>query len=297
MHDISPAQASGQPEGHTPAPSAASAEAFFTARGNDFIPLSASASSWSEHNVRGPAITGLLAGAAERARETPGLRPAKASFDLFRPTRMAPLTVRTDVVRSGRRITLIDSFLVQDDTVTARAQVQFLAVSTPPDGRLWEPGCSFAPPPKDLRPDEAGRLYRSGGDWSAQPEEHDGDERMEVWQTHRAVVAGEAPSAFMAAATATDMTSMTIHWSDHGIQYINSEATLAMARPPVGSGIGVTVTMRMADAGVSAGSGVLFDEHGPFAVTTVTALANAQRSVRSVRSVGNDPSRSAPVTH
>src|SRR5689334_8633519 len=59
-------------------------EGFFSHRGGVFEPLPSASSGWHPNQMRGPALTGLLARAAERAWRAKDWLPARASFELFR---------------------------------------------------------------------------------------------------------------------------------------------------------------------------------------------------------------------
>jgi hypothetical protein len=253
--------------------------AFFDEQGTTLVPRNPAASNWGTDSMRGPAITGALARAAEQLEVEPGLRPARVSFELFRAARMVPSTTRAEVVRHGRRLTLVDTFMLQDDVVVARAHVLLLAESANPIGRIWETDEKPEPPAEELPHDSEGRLYRSGGDWTAVAADHDNDGPKDVWQRHLAVVQGEIPSAFVSTAVTTDLTSLVVHWGDQGVQFINADASVALSRLPVGDGIGIAISQRTADDGISVGSGTLFDVHGPFGTASVAALANARRAV------------------
>jgi hypothetical protein len=249
--------------------------AFFEEHGATLVPRNPAASNWGTDSMRGPAITGALARAAEQLGVEPGLRPARANFELFRAARMVPSTTRAEVVRRGHRLTLVDTFMLQDDVVVARAHVLLLAESANPAGRIWVPDETPEPPAEELPHDSEGRLYRSGGDWTAVAAEHDNDGPKDVWQRHLTVVQGERPTAFVSTAVTTDLTNLVVHWGDQGVQFINADASVAMSRLPVGDGIGIAISQRTADDGISVGSGTLFDVHGPFGTASVAALANA----------------------
>lgn len=255
--------------------------------GELFVPLAASASGWNEAHLRGPAVTALLARDAERCtgRRT-DVRPARSTFDLFRPALRVPSTTASSIVREGRRLLLVDSELVQDGTVVARARTLFLGESVDPDGVLWTTDDDRRPPPTNVRTDRMGRVYRSGGAWTPDAGDHLNCRQKQVWQLPGPVVEGEAPTSYQQAAIAADMTNLAVHWGDAGVEYINADVTLALARLPCADGIGVAPTQRAADSGIAFGTATLFDRAGVFGSATVSALANAHRAVRIGTHVG-----------
>jgi hypothetical protein len=83
------------------------------------------------------------------------------------------------------------------------------------------------------------------------------------WNLPNAVVDGEAPTAFQHAAMVADLANMVGNWGDAGIQFINADLTLALARLPVGTGIGLAADHRVEDDGASVATAVMFDRAGP----------------------------------
>ncbi len=259
---------------------------YFSLDGETLIPQQAAVSGWGPNLLFGPAVTAALARGAELACPAPDLQPAKASFDLFRPARMVPSTVRSTLVRQGRRLCLIDATFVQEEVDIARAHVTFLKPTTEPLGALWRPAFDVAAPNGSLTPDGKGRLYRSEQEWSAEAGDHANDARKQVWQSHHPLVRGERPTPFQLAAAASDLTSLVVHWGAGGIEFINADVTLTLSRMPHGSGIGLKAAQISSAAGISAGSAILFDEAGVFGTSSVSGLANGGHvaHVRSIRS-------------
>ena len=100
-------------------------EPYFTRTGSGFEPLTSAVSGWSADMVVGPAILGLLARAAEERNSDEGFFATRLTADLFRPVRMARIDTNSHVVRWGHRIRVVDSALLQDGVVVARASVVF----------------------------------------------------------------------------------------------------------------------------------------------------------------------------
>ena len=244
-------------------------------------PHPSAASNWGRDHMRGPAITALLARAVERVTYVwQELRPARATFELFRPARMLPSTTKTRIVRQGRRLALVDSALVQDCRVVARAQVLLIRSVATDASPIWKPAATYDPPPVHLLPDPSGQLYSSGnGKWTSNAQDHDNGLRKQVWQVPSPVVEGEWPSAFVSVAAFSDVANLVVNWGERGIEYINVDVTLSMARLPEPTGIGLAARERWEDSGVAVGSAVLFDRSGGFGSASVSALTNAHKSI------------------
>lgn len=260
--------------------------AFFRARGDDLVPEPVAQSLWSSGQMHGVAVSGALARALEAAQASLGrgdLQPARYTVDLFRPAAMEPCRTTTTVIRNGKRICLIDATLMQGNVAMARASAVFLMPTASAPGVVWSPAEHPTPPPLDVAPvstqphvpffgsDEAG--------WSQDFSEHQNASRKSTWQTGVPVVEGEQPTPFQAAASIADSTSMVTNWGSEGVEYINTDITLTLARMPAGIEVGLTASDRVAHDGIAVGTVTVFDREGPLGTAVVSSLANVQRTV------------------
>lgn len=258
---------------------------FFRADGDVLVPLTLARSLWSPHQMHGVAVSGALARAAERQLEELGhdhLRPARFTVDLFRPATMDPCTFTTSVVREGPRICLVDVTLLQDGRPVARAGAVFLKPTESASGEVWSPSERPCPPPLALAPVTAEPhvpFIRSDADWSQDFGGHQNSDRKQTWQTGVPVVLGEPATPFQAAAGVADATSMITNWGTKGIEYINTDITLTLARLPTGTQIGLLAADRVEQDGIAVCTATVFDRSGPLGTAVVTALANARRQV------------------
>jgi acyl-coenzyme A thioesterase PaaI-like protein len=258
---------------------------FFTLDGSDLVPTSLACSMWSDDQMHGVALSGALARAAQRALAAAGrtdLRPARWSVDLFKAARMVPCTFTTEVVREGSRICLVDVTMTQDGERVARASATFLKPSARTAGEVWEPDERPTPPPLDVAPPtDQPRVpfLRSGGLWSQDFTQHQNAERKAFWTSAIPVVPDEPLTAFQAAAASADSASMVSNWGTRGVEYINTDIALTLAREPAGVEIGLLATDRVEHDGIASGTCAMFDREGPLGTVTIAALANARRTV------------------
>ena len=164
----------------------------------------------------------------------------------------------------------------------ARASVLFLKPTEEPPGEVWQPADLPTPPPQEVAPpttDPRPPFFQSDAGWSTDFRAHQNAGHKTVWNTMPWIVAGEQPSTFAAAAAAADSTTLTSNWGADGINYINADVTLTLARRPVSTEIGLHALNHTAHEGVSVGSALVFDREGPVGTSIVTALANAKRTV------------------
>ncbi|MDL5158687.1 acyl-CoA thioesterase domain-containing protein [Actinomycetospora termitidis] len=265
--------------------------AFFRADGEHLVPLRRARSGWGGSDgpdqIRGTAVSAILARAAERAAdelEHPAwFRPVRWTLDLFRPAAMAPVTTTAAVVRSGRRLRLVDATLDQDGRAVARASLLLLATGGPRAGTTWTAPLPSTPepPPADLVPDPAEpTLYRSDGCWSADRRLHANAARKATWFPVAPIVEGEEPTGLAHVAAVADAANLTSSWGTLGVEYINADLTLTLTRvPDRGAGVGHHAESRVEDDGIAWGTTTVFDEHGTLGSVVVSTLANGERAV------------------
>ncbi len=262
--------------------------AFFTADPDDSTllhPQEMAKSQWSADQIHGVAVSGAIARAIEQTVHEAGrddLQAARVSVDLFSAAKMAPSRVRTKVVREGRRLMLVDGELVQGDTVVARSSAVFLLPTESPEGLVWAADEVPPVPPLDkVPPTDSPRVpfLKSDAGWSQNFMEHANGGQKAMWQSAPPVVYGEEQSWFVSAAAVADSTSMVVNWGSRGVEFINSDITIALSRPFIGNEIGLFARDRFESAGISVGSTVLIDRTGPVGISMVTAMANTKRTV------------------
>ena len=260
--------------------------AFFSHQGDTLVPTPLACSMWSDDQMHGVALSGALARAAEACLATAGrtdLRPARWTVDLFKAARMLPCSFATEVVREGSRICLVDVTMTQEGRRVARASATFLKPSEAAPGAVWSPDDHPQPPPLEVAPPTTEPrvpfFYSPAAGWSQNFTEHQNDDRKASWNSGIPVVAGEPFTAFQAAAAAADGGSMVTNWGTHGVEYINTDIALTLAREPVGIEIGLAATDRVEHDGIAVGTATMFDREGPLGTVIVAALANARRTV------------------
>ena len=265
----------------------------FRLDGELLVPTGIARSMWSRNQMHGVAISGALARAIEHRVTDAGrddLRPARMTVDLFRPATMDPCRVTAEVVREGRRICLVDCVLTQDGARVARASAIFLKPTAPAEGKVWAPSERPAPPPLDVAPvsteprvpyfhsDTDGTTNWDAG-WSQTFSEHQDASRKASWNTALPVVAGEPATPFQGVAAMADGASLVTNWGDKGVEYINTDITVTLARLPEGLEIGLAAVDRVEHDGIAVGTAAVFDRAGTLGTAVVTSLVNAHRTV------------------
>lgn len=258
---------------------------FFTADGDVLTPQAMARSLWAEDQMHGVAASGALARGLEAELARIGrtdLRAARYSVDLFRPPLMAETTVEAQVLREGKRIVVIDAQLLQAGEPVARASATFLAPTQSPPGEVWATTEHPEPPSVDVAPEGTEPhvpFFRSTGEWGQQFGDHQNAAPKATWQTALPIVAGGTPTPFQAVASVADATSMVSHWGTNGVEFINTDITVNLSRLPHGVQLGLATIQRVETDGIAVGTVAIYDRAGVIGTASVSALANARRTV------------------
>ncbi|AYF77875.1 thioesterase family protein [Nocardia yunnanensis] len=256
--------------------------AFFTVENGRYTATQMAVSAWSDAQLAGTAVCGLLAHRLETHNPGPGFVPARFTVDLFSPVRSEPIEVHSSIARDGRRIRVADASIVQDGQVRARATVNFLAAAAEPPGQLWRPDRGELPIPDEPLDGPYGNppLFKSGDlDWTHDFASGVNALRKAAWHNVPAIVSGLEPTPFERAAFVADCANLVCNWGTGGVGYINSDVTLSLSRLPEGRELGLLAQDHVSAAGIGIATALLYDRTGPLGLCTITALANAMRQV------------------
>jgi hypothetical protein len=99
-------------------------------------------------------------------------------------------------------------------------------------------------------------------------------EQKRMWLREiRELIAGEEMTPFVRAATAADIANPLVNSGTEGLQFINGDITLYLARLPVDEWIGFEVSHHISADGIAIGESIVYDTKGPIGTSTVSALA------------------------
>ncbi|MCF8609365.1 thioesterase family protein [Gordonia sp. HY285] len=242
---------------------------------------------WGPDALNGPAVCGLAAYAAERDHSREGWLPARFTLELFKSARRLPTSTQTQTLRDGRRIRVVQVSVRQHDenrndetgTLVAQGNVVFLKQGDNPPGARWsradEPIAVPATPDGDFHT----RFADTEHDWSSDMGAFQNGNRRRLWSRPINVLPDEPLTAFQRAVIAAEGTSLATNWGEGGIGFINCDLTVALSRLPEGDRVGVESDSHLENAGVSAGTANLFDEHGQFGIGLVTAVDNTRAMI------------------
>ena len=237
-----------------------------------FHPTENARSRWGDDMLNGPAVVSLAAFNLEQRFGLPEFLPARLTVDLFKAARRVPTTVRSRLIRDGRRIRNSECDVMQGDVIVARATLVQYRLSEPPPGDEWFAHAEFTPPS-----DGEQHGFFIGSDdvgWRADGGAHQNTSRKRVYHSPIDVVAGHDITPFVRTVVVAEATSLVSNLGTKGIGYINGDLTVALTRLPESEHIGVQGDSHWVSDGISVGTGTLFDSVGPFGTGLVTAIAN-----------------------
>ena len=235
------------------------------------VETSASAAGpWDPGLQHGAAPAALAAWAAEQIVTDVPMRIARLTLDLLRPVPVAPLEIRSAVLRQGRKIQLLSIALAAAGVEVVHASVLRVRQSEPP---LPPDLCGIAldlPLPDDCRELRAGERVRSAflegvsARLATGPERRPGPAAM-WFRADQPIVAGQPTSPTMRAAIAADFcngVSSALDAKDWS--FINGDVTLSLARLPVGDWILVDAETWLGPDGGGTAMARLADTSGYF---------------------------------
>src|SRR5271165_3306802 len=121
--------------------------ALFFAEGERFVPTWLSQCPWSPDLQFGGAAAALLAESIESVPTLVPQRVARLTVDLMRPVPMQPVTVRSELVRQGKRISIVAASLFADEIEVARSTALRMRITDLGDLRLPAGEPRPGPPP------------------------------------------------------------------------------------------------------------------------------------------------------
>jgi hypothetical protein len=221
---------------------------------------------WEPGALHGGAPAALLVHVLAAHVPEPGLHMARITYDFVRPTLVGALAVEVDLIRPGRRVTVLDA-VVRDDggTVVTRARALFVRPS-----ELGDPPIAsrpFAGPDKGYANDWAGGARSFAGEALeirfVEGRFREPGPAIAWFRFRHPLVAGEPVTPLERLAAAADFgngIASVLSWDKH--VFINPDLTVYVEREPIGEWIAVQAEMRVALGSVAGAESVLWDERG-----------------------------------
>lgn len=256
---------------------------FFARDGARFVATVSTRGPWSPAHQHGGPPAALCARALEQlAGETALL--ARMTFDFLQPVPIAPLSVKTEVVRTGRKVQRLRAILL-DGGGAELVHATAVALRTAPVLDAAIPDSDAPPPgPETAAPltfpffTEATGYHRAVEIRMARGTF--GDASVVAWmRTKVPLLADEATSPTQRLLINVDSASglaVTVDPKRHS--WVNADLTVALHRVPDGEWIGLDATTTVEAHGVGLTRARLRDIRGPVGVSLQSLVIDARRA-------------------
>jgi Acyl-CoA thioesterase C-terminal domain/Acyl-CoA thioesterase N-terminal domain len=235
-----------------------------------YLPTELARGPWDPDAQHGGAPAALIARAVERVESSVPMDVARLTYEFLRPVPLAPLELRTRVLRPGRRVQLVEATLSAGEQEVVRATgLRIRSEAVPAPAADPEPPAHGGPAgsaPISMPAFERGptMFARDGMEVRfAQGAFADVGPAFAWFRLRHPLVAGEQPSPLQRLAAAGDFgngIATAVSWATH--VFINPDLTLYVERLPQGEWVGLDAITRVGDAGIGISDSALYDEHG-----------------------------------
>jgi hypothetical protein len=244
-------------------------DAIYRLDGNRVVTSPNAAGPWDAGMQHGSAPAALVVWAAEVIPTREPMQIARVTIDLMRPVPVAPLTLKTEVLREGRKIQLCAVRLLAGDAVVVGAtilKIKTQALKLPSevgDLAVELPGPDQA---REERPSFSSSPFVTGISMRAARGRFGVPGPGAIWyRVDRPLVEGSPVSQAMRAVVAADFcngTSAVLDFREW--TFINADLTVNFARQPVGAWILLDAESWIGPDGAGIATARLADERGYF---------------------------------
>ncbi len=232
---------------------------------------------WDKTLQHGSAPSSLIVAVAEAVPSRDPMRVARLSVDLMRPVPVAPLDIRTTIVREGRKIQLCQIDLMADGVLVVRGSVLKLRrtpTELPPEVKD-EP---VTLPPPDRGHIAQGKImanpFISRVEMSVVKGGFNIPGPGAVWfRVHKPIIDGRPTSPAMRAVIAADFCNGASAVLDFSAwTFLNGDLTVSLARDPVGDWVLLDAETWLGPEGGGLAFARLADRSGYFGRAVQTIL-------------------------
>ena len=255
-------------------------EPLFVFEHGKYRPTDRARGPWDPRMLHGGPSAALLAHALDAERRDPALWMTRITIDLLRPVRQTPLTVRTQMVREGKRIRLVDAFLFDDDILLARASGLMLRRTGSKLGMEAPARQRQIPSWETLAPYtiEFGNgvgLFHCGTEFRLVPKTHP-EQALAMWiRIPYSLLPGQPLTRLEYTAAISDYANAIGNMANLTKGgFINADIALNLHREPEGEWLCMESVIRPDHAGIATSNVILHDAVGLLGSVSVSCLAN-----------------------
>lgn len=225
---------------------------------------------WNTSMQHGGAPASLAVWAAERLPALAPMRVARLTVDLLRPVPIAPLKLRTEVLREGKKIQLIAVHIEHDGTEVVRANILRVRRGGPEFAEVELSDVLDVPPPDGVAdgraPERSAQSFGAGFTLRSVRGEFGKPGPAAIWFKHnRLLVEGHDDRPAMRAAAVADFSNGVSSELDFAKwTFINADLSVFLAREPVGEWILLNAQTWLGNDGGGMAAARLADARGYF---------------------------------
>ena len=242
-------------------------DAVFVQDGDRFRATDLALGPWYPGALHGGAPAALLVHAVNGHAAADGLRLARITYEFVRPVPLGDLRVSAEVVRPGRRVTLLDLQL-HDGEGTEVTRARALLVRPSEVGELAGGPPAFPPPEQGARNDWEGRQGRGFATDAMEIRFVKGrflepGEAIAWFRLRHPLVGGQAVHPLVTLAAASDFgngIAAVLDWDRY--LFINPDLTVYIERPPVDEWVALESQTRIEAGSVGVAESIMWDRRG-----------------------------------
>lgn len=225
---------------------------------------------WNTSMQHGGAPASLAVWAAEQLPAPAPMRVARLTVDLLRPVPIAPLTLRTEVLREGKKIQLIAVHIEHEGKEVSRANILRVRRGGPEFAEVELTDALDLPPPDNVEdrraPERSAQSFGAGFTLRPVRGEFGKPGPAAIWFKHaRSFVEGHDDSPAMRAAAVSDFSNGISSELDFAKwTFINADLTVFLVREPVGEWILLNAQTWLGNDGGGMAAARLADRRGYF---------------------------------
>ncbi len=260
--------------------------------GDNFVPTEWAGSPWSRTSQHGGPTNALMMRAAEQVAADVGKQVARLSVDILKPIPMVPLTLKVNVLRQGRRMTVIDILEVRADDASPIAVGRAVALkaeealSTLFEAKMIDFRGPEAMQKWDLVSEERRETGPPGFHRSIQVRYGGSPARPMTWLSSPLdLVADELTTPAQHCAAICDLTTVISgrielsppgEWDNTNMfPMLNTDTILHLLRAPMGTWFGFSNNFIADQDGIGIAEVALHDEQGCIGRSVQTVVSNA----------------------
>ena len=240
--------------------------AVFLRDGDRLVPQLEARAGWYADALHGGPVAGAFARAFEMVEAPAEMAITRLTVDMMRPVPTVPLTIETRVVRSGKRIQVLEARMEADGSdvaVASALRLRIADVAVPPHPRRDPLPAPLEVPAFKMQPIDGPWFHTRAVELRSTKEDFYVAGPGTAWaRLIMPLVEGEHPTPLQRAAVAADFGNGVGNVLSKEFVFMNADLTVYLHRPPVGEWVGLRSRSDIDGLGFGVAQSELFDTTG-----------------------------------